>query len=72
MANIKIRANKQLFERWKMLGSRIANLKSVAQNNMDIPQEDYNEFKQLWTSLQREFDDLKACTQLWIEYEKEC
>lgn len=33
---MKIKANNDLFERWRLLGSRIIALSSIVQNDMDV------------------------------------
>lgn len=66
--DIKIKTNDDLFFRWKQLGFNISTLNSIVQNDMIISQDQYQENKDLWAKCQEEFDDLKACTQLWIEY----
>lgn len=55
---IELMANKELFEKWNLLGRDIQLHRSIAQNDIEVSQEQVDCWFELMTDLQNEFQSL--------------
>lgn len=63
---ITIRANEELFKKWKFLGMQIGLLSSIVQNDIDISEEQLQQFVQEYNDLRKEMQDIMALTFIHI------
>jgi len=66
MTTIKIKANKELFDRWQRLGWSIHSQAGIVQNDMEIDSKEIVEFKNRVVKLVDQLHKLKADTLVYI------
>ena len=71
MTTIKIKANKELFDRWQRLGWSIHSQAGIVQNDMEIDSKEITEFKNRIAELVDLLHELKADTLVYIIDNKE-
>ena len=71
MTTIKIKADKELFDRWQRLGWSIHSQAGIVQNDMEIDSKEITEFKNRIAELVDLLHELKADTLVYIIDNKE-
>lgn len=61
-----IKANEELFNSWRHLGMKVSDCAAVVQNNIQLTQEEIDEFKEITTKINAEFQLLVAKTEYYL------
>lgn len=59
---IEIKGNKKLFEKWNSLGYKIQLMRNIAQNDMEVSQEEIDSWFELVNSLRLDLYNLTEAT----------
>lgn len=67
MVSYNVRANEELFDRWKGLGRRVESLKVIVQNDMTVTDEEYLDWCRVYKQVKNEFLKLGLDTEVYVK-----